>query len=135
MKKFLFYVLTSSFLWTGGCDKDEPAQCGCGSGSEVVFTIENSHEQIGYLYKSTVTDNPNVPDHKFGIWFADDGCSNCVHRFFVCNNSFLEDLGEIPAYPGTEVKFSGNAKNLCQTPTGPADYTYNYLILTGIELQ
>lgn len=135
MKKFIFYSLTSFLFLTCRCNKDELADCGCGKGSAVIFTIEYSQGQTGYLYKSTVTGNPNVPDHKFGVWFADYGCTNCVHRFFICNNSFLTDLGEIPPYPGVEVKFSGNAKNLCMTPTGPADYTYNYLVLTQIELQ
>lgn len=135
MNKFIFYALTCFLLLTGGCNKDEPADCGCGSGSEVVFTIEDSHEQTGYLYKTTGPENPNFPKYKFGLWFPDQGCSNCIHTFLVCNNSFFSNIDNIPAYPGIEVKFSGQAKNLCEDPPRLADYTYNHLILTRIELQ
>jgi hypothetical protein len=135
MNKLHLCLLAGSLLLINGCNKNEYADCGCGEGSEVVFTIEDSDEQEGYLYRSTAPDIPNFPDYKFGIWFSEDVCINCVHAFLICNNSFISGFGEIPAYPGVKVKFSGKAKDLCEDPDRLADYTYNHIIFTRVELK
>lgn len=128
---FCFLLLTS-FLFQN-CKKDENTDCGCKG--KVVFTIKDSDEQIGYLFKNTVHDNTNSPDFNYGIWFNEKNCSNCVHNFIICNDKFLFNFGDIPPYPGIKVKFSGMAKDLCVPPFAPADYTYNYIELTKIEKQ
>ena len=135
VKKFILYMFTNLLLLIGGCSKDEPRDCGCGKGSEVVFTIEDSDEQTGYLYRATGPDNPDIPDYKFGIWFTEESCGGCTQRFFICNNSFLSDFGDIPAYPGIEVKFSGKVKDLCEDPPVIGLQSYNHLIVTRVELK
>gem|GEM_PF-2995691 len=128
----LILIILTAFV---GCNKDESADCGCGKNSEVVFTIEDADEQEGNLYKAIKTTNPNTPDFKFAIWFTESGCINCVHTFFICNDSLLSGFGEIPPYPGVRIKFSGQAKDLCKQPHKLADYTYNHIIITRIEQQ
>jgi hypothetical protein len=129
----LFCFLTLTILSLQVCKKDEDPKCGCQG--KVVFTIKDSDEQTGFLFKNTEYNNSNIPYFNYGIWYSDKGCSNCVHHFFICNDSFLSNLGEIPPYPGIKVKFSGMAKDLCVPPYSPADYTYNFIDLTKIEKQ
>lgn len=129
----IFCFLSLTIFLFQVCKKDEKPTCGCKG--KIVFTIKDSDEQIGYLFKNTVHDNPNVPDHNYGIWFNEKNCTNCIHKFLICNDNFLYSFGNIPPYPGIKVKFSGMAKDLCILPFAPADYTYNYIELTKIEKQ
>lgn len=129
-----FCLLTFTVLLFSSCksdDDDMPKNCGCES--SIVFAIFESDEQKGFLYKNTDNSNENIPSHNYGIYFSEPDCFNCIHTFFICNDEFLKDLGEIPKYPGVEVYFSGQAKKVCQGIWSPADYTYNYLTLTSIE--
>ncbi len=126
---FIFIVFFFSMV---SCKKDEP-DCGCDS--QTVFTINESDEQIGYLYKYIDDDNENVPPHNYDIYFSDTSCINCLHTFIICNDVLLNSLDIIPTYPGIEVKFAGEVKKLCKQITAPADYTYNYITLTNIEIQ
>ncbi len=126
---FLLPIIVVPFL--NCCNEDDAPDCGC-KGS-VGFTIEDSDEQTGYLYENADNTGNNVPDYSFAVWFDEQNCSNCVHKFLICNDEFLSDFGNIPAYPGIEIKFSGHAKKLCVEPFKPADYTYNHLTLTKIE--
>ncbi|TZF85707.1 hypothetical protein FW774_01120 (plasmid) [Pedobacter sp. BS3] len=129
----IFCIMALAFLMEG-CKKKNEAQCeGCNN--PVVFTIQDSDNRTGYIYKNNIQDNPNVPQFNYGIWFNDTDCIDCVHTFFVCNDAFLNSLGNIPEYPGIKIKFSGQAMKLCKEPFHPADYTYNHIILTKIEKQ
>lgn len=120
-------------LLFSGCENDNNTPPNCGCESSIAFTILESDAQQGFLYKNTDNSNENIPFHNYGIYFSEPNCANCVHTFFVCNPEFLNSLGEIPEYPGIEVSFAGQAKEVCQGIWAPADYTYNYLILTSIE--
>lgn len=127
--KNLPFLLLVLILMLCSCSKDEKIpDCGCEA--NVDFTIDDSSNQLGYLYKNTNNNGANVPDYNFGIWFSEENCINCVHTFLICNDSFLKEFGEIPPYPGVLVKFSGKARKLCTQPFSPADYTYNFLTLT-----
>ena len=122
-------------LFFNSCKNDDDDSSDCGCNSSITFTILESDEQIGFLYKNVNNSNENIPSHNYGIYFSEPNCTNCVHTFFVCNDDFLNGLGEVPDYPGIEVQFSGQAKKVCQGIWAPADYTYNYLTLTSIEIQ
>lgn len=130
MKKIITFLVIALAL--SCCSKDEEIP-DCGKNGKIVFIITDNKNQTGYLYKRTDYSGGNyIPDYNYGIWFAEKNCSNCVHTFFVLNDSFLKDFGEIPPYPGVLVVFSGTAKKLCVNPVAPADYTYNFLTLTKI---
>jgi hypothetical protein len=134
MRNIFAIILYNGLLLLFSCDKgDVKKDCGCNG--EITFTIQEPDELVGSLYKNTSMPSDNIPDYNYGIWFDEVTCGNCKHYFFICNDSFLTDLGEIPTYPGIEVRFSGDAKGLCKTPISPADYTYNYLLLKKIEVQ
>ncbi len=127
---FIFIVFFFSIF---SCEKNE-SDCGCES--ETTFTIDESYEQTGFLYKYIDEGIENIPNHNYGIHFSDIDCVNCVHTFFICNDESLDDISNIPIiYPGIEVKFAGYAKKVCKQITAPADYTYNYITLTKIEQQ
>jgi hypothetical protein len=128
---YLFFTILVIFI--SSCKKDEP-DCGCES--ETTFTIDESYEQTGFLYKYIDEGIENIPNHNYGIHFSDIDCVNCVHTFFICNDESLDNISNIPIiYPGIEVKFAGYAKKVCKQITAPADYTYNYITLTKIEQQ
>ncbi|POY39579.1 hypothetical protein C3L50_10455 [Flavobacterium alvei] len=123
------------FILLSGCSKDEKTP-ECGRDGKIIFTINDNDNQQGYLYKRTdYSENNNIPNYNYGIWYASKNCSNCIHTFFILNDTFLNSFGDIPPYPGTLIQFSGTAKNLCVNPVAPTDYTYNYLTLTKIIRQ
>lgn len=127
-------LIVSVLIFIMGC-KSEDNQPDCGCKGVIAFTISISDQQIGYLYSSTSGQNDNLPEYNYGIWFDEIECGNCIHKFLVCNDNFLSDFGDIPPYPGIKVEFSGDVKYLCKNISSPADYTYNYLIITKIEKQ
>jgi hypothetical protein len=132
VKNIFSYFLFMIFMLLSGCSKDEKTP-DCGREGKIIFTINDTDNQQGYLYKRTdYSENNNIPDYKYGIWYASKNCSNCIHTFFILNESFLNEFADIPPYPGILIQFSGTAKNLCINPVAPADYTYNYLTLTKI---
>jgi hypothetical protein len=134
----LSYLLFTMLILLSSCSKNEKDEeiPDCGKNGKIVFTITDSKNQIGYLYKNTDYSTTNYqPYYNYGVWFAEKNCSNCVHTFFVLNDSFLNNFGEIPPYPGVLVTFSGTAKKMCVNPVAPADYTYNFLTLTKITKQ
>ena len=122
----LIFTICLSF-----CHQTETPDCGCGS--VFVFTIKESPGQEGFIYKNTDQSNNNIPKYNFGIWYAEQSCTNCVHKFLICNDSAVDSIASIPAYPGIKVKFSGEAMRLCSEPFKPADYTYNFILLTKIQ--
>lgn len=129
--QIIFFLLIPLILT---CKEDmQPTDCGCSG--PVQFTIEDSDKQSGYLFMNDDNSGNNVPDYNYGIWFDEPNCSNCIHRFLVCNDNFLSELQEIPNYPGVQVLFSGTSTNLCKEPFKPADETFNHIILTKLELQ
>jgi len=132
LTKTIFYLPLALFITFISCKSDDtPTDCGCNS--SIIFTIQESDEQIGYLYKNTDNSNENIPSHNYGVYYSEPNCSNCINTYFICNDTFLNGFGEIPEYPGIEVQFSGHSKKVCQGVWAPADYTYNYLTLTQIE--
>ena len=132
MKNYLavFVIITLCCMC---CKKSKDPGCGCNG--KIVFTIKDSDEQVGYLYKNTSDANPNMPYYNYVISYTEAGCTNCEHHFFICNDIFLNDFGGIPEFPGIKVKFSGMVKNLCNPPFRPADITYNHIFLNKIEKQ
>jgi hypothetical protein len=138
IRNTLSYALCTILILLSSCSKNEKEEeiPDCGKNGKIVFTITDSKNQTGYLYKRTDYSTGNhIPDYNYGIWFAEKNCSNCVHTFFVLNDSFLNDFGEIPTGVGILITFSGTAKKLCINPVAPADYTYNFLTLTKITKQ
>ncbi|WP_133158875.1 hypothetical protein [Flavobacterium alvei] len=135
VKNIFRYFLFMLFILLSGCSKDEKTP-ECGRDGKIIFTINDNDNQQGYLYKRTdYSENNNIPNYNYGIWYASKNCSNCIHTFFILNDTFLNSFGDIPPYPGTLIQFSGTAKNLCVNPVAPTDYTYNYLTLTKIIRQ
>jgi len=118
-------------MLTSACHQEDNQNCGCSG--EISFTIEANDDQNGYLYKNTENSGDFLPDYNYGIWYAEPDCANCIHYFLVCNDKFLADPGDIPAYPGMEVTFSGQAKELCESPLSIPEYTYNQITLTSLQ--
>lgn len=134
LTKTISYLSFALFITLMSCKSDDtPTDCGCNSST--IFTIQESDDQIGFLYRNTDNSNENIPSYNYGVYYSEPNCSNCIHTFFICNDTFLNNFGEIPEYPGIEVQFSGHSKKVCQGIWAPADYTYNYLTLTQIEQQ
>ena len=134
LTKIIFYLSITLFITIISCKSDDsPNDCGCDS--SMIFTIQESDGQIGFLYKNLDNSNENIPRYNYGIYYSELNCSNCINTFFICNDTFLNDIGKIPEYPGIKVHFSGYSKKVCEGIWAPADYTYNYLTLTQIEQQ
>lgn len=126
-----FPLILALIIVLNSCDENEYPNCGCNS--EIEYSIIDEENRTGNLYLNTEKENDNAPDYQFGIWYSEPNCSNCLHYFFICNDEFLDEFGVISPYPGIEVTFSGEIMNLCNDPISPADYTYNYILLTKIE--
>lgn len=136
MNRKAIYLLLPMMLLISTCKKkNETRDCGCGGNPR--GTITESQALVGYLMKSEIKNVPGninqLPDSKYGIFYAPAGCLNCAHSLFICNDAFLSNLGEIPPYPGIRVKFAGQLKWLCNPIVAPSDVTYDHIELTKIE--
>lgn len=128
----IFVVIFLLFTLSASCKEDTQEEQDCGCESPIVSSIEESQQQEGYLYRITDTsDEATYPEIEFTVYNTD--CINCKHTYLICNPEVLSHFEQVPAYPGTKVKFSGHVRKVCTRPTAPADYTYNKITLTSIE--
>lgn len=134
MKTIFFLIISTGLI---SCrDEPQPVDCGCSSIART--TIPESANLIGQIsYKYQSDPNDNFYNDTFWISYTEPNCSNCVHTMIVCNESFLPE--ELTMLSTTlemkQVIFAGELKETCEKIFSPADYTYERIILTKIELQ
>ncbi|PJA05491.1 MAG: hypothetical protein COX71_06445 [Flavobacteriales bacterium CG_4_10_14_0_2_um_filter_35_18] len=88
-------------------------------------------------------------NQKYWIVYFDEDCGNCVHNLIICDESMLDVVSNISTLTNVsdiigsvnelknaiDIKFSGKLKSICNPIYAPADYTYEYIVLTSIEQQ
>ena len=137
MKYFLFFAI----LFLTNCknsndDDSQTEKCGCNS--EVKRIIPESANLIGEVrFKTQLDPNDNYYNNKFWITYAETNCGNCIHHMIVCNENFLpqEVLNLKNSGETLSIKFSGELKEICEKIFAPADYTYENITLTTIQVQ
>jgi hypothetical protein len=135
MKKTLMALLVPFITCFSSC-KEEAPDCGCDA--EVRTTIPESANLIGQIaYKYQIDPNDNYYNDTYWISYEEEDCSNCIHTMIVCNESFLpQELTEVSITREMKsIKFAGHLKEICEKTFAPADYTYERIILTKIEIQ
>ena len=148
--KLLFYFLLIFFA-TSNCrskdNEEEPLYCGCNS--LVINTIPESANLVGKLFYKNDNIGNNYYNHKYWIVYVEPNCINCVHSMIICNKDILKNINNIPSLNpvsdiissmnevngGLDVKFSGQLKKICNPINRPADYTYENITLTKIQIQ
>ena len=148
--RVVFVIICCSViaLFFYGCKNDDtPPNCGCES--ETQATIPKSANLIGKLFfKNDSTEN-NYNNQKYWIVYFEEDCGNCVHNLIICDESMLDVVSNISTLTNVsdiivsvnelknaiDIKFSGKLKSICNPIYAPADYTYEYIVLTSIEQQ
>ncbi|MDO5615077.1 MAG: hypothetical protein Q4G16_02725 [Cruoricaptor ignavus] len=126
MKKTL--LLGLFFLILISC-KDRDSNCGCDSETKSVIPESRNFEAI----ISYNTDD-NYYNNKFWLSVNEGAVYN---YYIICNESILpsevlklKETGET-----LRVNFSGETKEICEKNVSPANYSYNQITLTKIQLQ
>ena len=135
MQKLLIILLALFTVCFSSC-KEETPECGCDA--ETRITIPESANLIGQIaYKYQIDPNDDYYNDTFWISFVEENCSNCIHTMIVCNESFLpKELAELSTSgESRRVQFAGHLKGICEKTFAPADYTYERIVLTKIEIQ
>ena len=123
------------FILISACEDEDDTPKDCGCTSETNYTIPESDSWIGEMYYSPQTST--YYNNLYWIVFKEEESSNSAIHMIVCNEYFLNNEFEDIKNSGetVEVKFSGNLKSVCDKTTGPADNSYNRIVLTSIERQ
>ena len=114
------YIPTCGYIVLNNIENN----CGCESDPLPNWTVD---ELTGSIYKNVF---PGFLDYNFVIR---NGRGDYFF-YFICNDDILSDFGEIPEYPGVSVRFSGEAKDMCDSPSSSPPDTFFNLSLTSIEL-
>ncbi|MCO5247834.1 MAG: hypothetical protein M9887_02635 [Chitinophagales bacterium] len=138
MKNISLIMLVIACIFTISCKKEKHnADCGCNAPTRV--TIEDTQALVGKVYYSVQQiANGYLFQNKFFIKYNEQNCSNCNHYMIICNESILpqqilnikNDTSQL-----FSVKFAGHLKPICDKVFAPADYTYENILLTKIEVQ
>ncbi len=129
--------------------EEEPKTPDCGCNSKVIGSIPESANLKGKLFFKNNSSGGNYNNKKYWIVYAGANCGNCIHNMIICNDNILSDINNIPSLNnvndiigsmneitgGIEVKFSGELKKICEPIFSPADYTYENITLTKIQVQ
>ena len=141
-KKKVVIILIYCFgitLLSNSCKSDNDDSLTCGCNSETNYTITESENLIGEMFYKTQSDNPldTYYNNFFWIVYSEENCSNCIHHMIVCNESYLNNEFDYLKNSGevVEVKISGELKSVCDNRNNPADYTFNRIIITSLEIQ
>lgn len=140
-KKTMKYFLLFAILFLAGCknsndDDLQDEKCGCNA--EVKRIIPETANVIGSIrFKNQTDPNDHYYNNKFWISYTEANCGNCIHYFIVCNEDFLpqEVLNLKNSGETLSIKFSGELKEVCEKIFAPADYTYENITLTTIQVQ
>jgi len=134
-KLFLLFVF---FILTNCKNNDEDLQIEkCGCNSVVTKKIPESANLIGEIkFKTQLDPNDTYYNNKFWITYVEANCVNCVHHMIVCNENILpQEILKLKNSSKTiSVKFSGDLKEICEKIFAPADYTYENITLTTIQI-
>ncbi|MCO5247835.1 MAG: hypothetical protein M9887_02640 [Chitinophagales bacterium] len=136
--KILLIIIICVSVYNTSCKKEKHnADCGCNAPTRV--TIPDSTSLIGTIqYNTMAFQGYNSYKNKYLIGYTEPDCGNCVHIMVVCNNSILpqqvlnlkNDINQ-----SLTVKLAGHLKPICDKVFAPADYTYENILLTKIEVQ
>lgn len=133
---FIITIVTILSTNNSGCHKPN-TDCGCDAPTRT--TIPSSTSLIGTIrYSSQNVPNGYIFKNKFFITYIEANCVNCVHYMIVCNEDILPPtvLGlKNDTTQQKTIKFAGNLKLTCDKLYAPADYTYENIFLTKIEMQ
>ncbi len=134
MKKIIFACVISLICFTDCKKNKESTDCGCDAPTRI--TIPDTANLIGTISFYSGNNSQDFKN-KYIITYVEQNCGNCIHYMAICNEFILPQVVvDIKTTNQTlQVKFGGDLKPICDKVFAPADYTYEHIYLSKIEVQ